>query len=170
MSARGSRPAPQGAAIRRDRGHRSYAASPRVALFRFSHEEQSVIRSALYHAILSVASWDKLGPLAEFRSTRRKGTVRYDHEGARKNADIARAALAKFVRRDWGVATIDSGILCAKPTRRAALLHAGFATRITRERQGRLWVYTSQEGTQATIGRIADLLAAGFQLVQGSGE
>lgn len=78
--------------------------------------------------------------------------------------------VAKLVGRgpdwDWGlVSPEDDNTFETYPTRRAALRDAGFATRYTRTRQGTgLYHYVTEEGSEATIGRVRALIAQGFEL------
>jgi hypothetical protein len=159
---RGSRPAHR--VSRHGRGPSVLRETPRVVTSRLSTEEKRIICRALHDALYSAARGDNIGPLAEYGPPT-QGVVSYDEHAVERNVRLARSALAKLTRGSWGVATITEGIIRTRRTHRQAVAELGFATGHTRERSGRLWVYTSGEGNSATVGRIADLLAAGFAFV-----
>lgn len=133
---------------------------------RFTDEERSITRQALAAAIKSAHHRDNLGPLAEHhQSQEREGWSEYDESATDKNVAVARSALAKLLVGYWGIATLDEGIFDSAPTRDEALKKFGFATPYRRERRGKLYEYTSDEGSQVVVGRVNDLLAAGYELL-----
>jgi hypothetical protein len=67
----------------------------------------------------------------------------------------------------WGIATMDEGIFATGATRRGAVRHAGFATKVHRETVAPgLYCYRG-ESYEVWIGRTGALLAHGFALTTG---
>lgn len=66
--------------------------------------------------------------------------------------------------RLWGVATIERGIYAFGTLRSDALMNSGLATKVRRCKVGReMYQYTGESGRQVVIGRVAELLCAGFK-------
>jgi hypothetical protein len=63
----------------------------------------------------------------------------------------------------WATASMTDGIGPLRMTCQQAFYDGGLATRYKRRKEGRLYVYTSEEGNVVTVGRLKDLLAAGYQ-------
>lgn len=125
--------------------------------------EIAIICRALDAAVRELVRMDYLGALTEYTSATSGKWSEIDERATEKNKAIALGVLAKLTGDSWGVATMDGGIEATRTTRAKAVEYLPFATPYHREQSGALWICTSEEGNSYTVGRIRELLKAGFE-------